>query len=43
MKDEMSSDILSFSEENDLSDVASSENIRTKKMMPFQQDELMFH
>lgn len=42
-KDEMSSDILSFLEDNDLFDVASSKNIRIKKMMPKQQDELKFH
>lgn len=43
MKDEMSSDILSFSKENDLSGVASSSNIRTEKMTPNQQEELNFH
>lgn len=39
----MSSDILSFSKENSLSDVASSENFCMKKMTPYQQDKLKFH
>lgn len=43
MEDKMSSDILSFSEETDLSAVALGGNVCTQKMTPSQRDELKFH